>query len=192
MKKIVIVGVGALGSHLLLFLRAIPDVQFTIIDDDRVEQKNLLSQFHTRMGVGRNKAQALSQLMHGLYGMKVEAIPHRLVKENAATLLSGAALVIDCLDNAASRALVQETVRSTGVPCVHGALAADGELGRIVWDAHFTIDAEPDAGAATCAGGEHLPFITTVAAQLAWVVQQFFVNNEQLNRQVFPSGLSTF
>ena len=60
MKKIVIVGVGALGSHLVLLGRNW-SARFVVIDDDRVEQKNTQSQFHSRMGVGRNKAQAMQQ-----------------------------------------------------------------------------------------------------------------------------------
>ena len=68
MSKIVtIVGVGALGSHLVQFLRS-EDVTINVIDFDRVEQKNTQSQFHSKPSVGKMKASALKQSMQFLYG----------------------------------------------------------------------------------------------------------------------------
>ncbi len=186
-RNIVIVGVGALGSHVALLSRNF-DARIKLVDFDRVEQKNTLSQFHTKMGLGRNKAQALAQTLQGLFGLKVEAIPHRLTADNAEALLGGADLVIDCLDNGASRRVVQETVRRLGVPCLHGGLAADGQFGRAIWDAHFVIDDESEAGQATCEGGEHLPFIAVVAARLACCAQAFLATGAQPGFHIHPAG----
>ena len=95
MQRIVIIGVGALGSHLCLLGRNW-DAQLVVVDFDRVEQKNTASQFHSRMGVGRNKTQALQQAMQGLFSLRLEAVPHRFVEDNARSLLEGADLVVDC------------------------------------------------------------------------------------------------
>lgn len=57
-NMIVIVGVGALGSHLVQFIRN-EQVDIRIIDFDRVEQKNVMSQFHGKPGVGKSKVAAL-------------------------------------------------------------------------------------------------------------------------------------
>ena len=59
---IVIVGVGALGSHLVQFMRN-EKIEIKIIDFDRVEQKNVMSQFHGKPGVGKSKVDALKQAM---------------------------------------------------------------------------------------------------------------------------------
>lgn len=187
MKRVLIAGVGALGSHVLLFVRNVP-AAFTVVDDDRVEQKNVLSQFHTRMGLGRNKAQALQMAMSGLFGLRVTAIPHRLIAENAAELLGGQDLVVDCLDNHASRSLLQATARRLEIPCVHGALAADGSLGRVVWDPMFQPDSESSAGAATCEDGEHLPLIAFTASALAMAIQRFVSSERRVGFQVWPDG----
>ena len=50
--KVVVVGVGALGSHAVLLCRSLP-IDMVLVDDDRVESKNLLAQAHARPSLGR-------------------------------------------------------------------------------------------------------------------------------------------
>lgn len=185
-RKVVVVGAGALGSHLILLGRNWP-VAFSVVDFDRVEAKNLASQFHTKQSVGRNKAVALQQAMAGLWGLKLEAVPHRLGPENAATLLGGAALVVDCVDNAPTRRTIAATAGAADLPCLHGALAADGAFARVLWSPHFTPD-EAGEGAATCEDGEHLAFVARVAAQLAAVAQAFLRDGRREAWHLFPAG----
>lgn len=184
---VTIVGVGALGSHLVPLLRGAP-AELRVIDFDRVELRNLASQFHARAGVGKTKVVALEQLVQFAFGQRLRGIPRRLGPDNVRELLGGADLVVDCVDHGDTRRLIQAHVRASGVPCVHGALSADGALGRVVWDELFTVDDEPEAGAATCAGGEHLPFIALVASWLAVSIQRFLEDGERRTFHVFPGG----
>lgn len=184
--RVVVVGVGALGSHVVQLGRSLP-VQWKVIDDDRIEAKNLLAQFHTRMGVGKNKAQALQQAMQGMFGVAIDAIPHRLTADNTEALLGDADLVVDCLDNAESRALIQQFVRTRAIACVHGALAPGGELGRVVWDHLFVIDSESTSGQETCEGGEHLAFIAQTAATLAQAIAIYVGDRRQISTQLLPT-----
>lgn len=186
--KITLVGVGALGSHVALFLRNEGDLK--VIDFDRVEQKNVLSQLHGKPGVGKNKVQSIQQTMNFLFGLKVDGVSNKLVADNVDQLLGGADLIIDCLDNAAARILVQTFARKNKVPCLHGALSADGMFGRVVWDEHFVIDTEANAGAATCEGGEHLPFIGAVSALLARAAQEFVTKSKKIGFEVHPGGVT--
>jgi len=187
--KVVVVGVGALGSHLVLFGRNW-DVSFAVVDFDRVEHKNVLSQFHSKMGVGRNKAQAMQQAMQGLFGIRLEAVPHRLTADNVEALLSGAGLVVDCVDNAPTRQLIQDFVRKEGIPCLHGAVAADGSYARVMWDPIFAIDGGGE-GQATCEDGEFLPFIAGVSSRMAGIVQQFLADGSQRSEHMHPGGVIT-
>ncbi|MBI2569421.1 MAG: ThiF family adenylyltransferase [Candidatus Schekmanbacteria bacterium] len=186
---VVIVGVGALGSHLVLWARNWP-ARIKIVDYDRVEQKNLLAQFHTRMGLGKNKAQALQQAMQGMFGTRLEAVPHRLSEDNAEVLLGGGDLVVDCTDNAATRRVIQVSVRRLGLPCVHGALSADGGFARVVWDELFVVDEEGSEGAATCENGEALAFFALAAAHLAGAVQRFLATGERRSCQITPTTVT--
>jgi molybdopterin/thiamine biosynthesis adenylyltransferase len=186
-SAVVVVGVGALGSHAVQFLRG-AGAAIRVIDFDRVEQRNVASQFHGKPSVGKAKVVSLQQTMAFLFGTKIDVIPHKLAEENARELLGRADLVVDCLDNGAARRVVQTFVRAASIPCVHGALAADGAFGRVIWDEHFTIDDEPAAGAATCENGDHLPFIAITAAYLARAAQSFLKGGEKIGYHIHPGG----
>lgn len=193
MKNIVIIGAGALGSHVTQFLRN--EGKLTVVDFDRIESKNALSQFHAKSHIGRNKVDALNATLSFLWGVKINVIPHRLEAVNVYQLMnptrSDTNLVIDCVDNGATRRLIQTHVREHKLPCLHGALAADGMFGRSCWDEKFVIDDEAGAGAATCEGGEHLPMIAVVSAYVARSAQIFLRSGKRLGFEVSPTRVLT-
>ena len=186
--KITIIGAGALGSHLVQALRN-EDVALKIVDFDRVEMKNVASQFHFKNMVGKKKIDSLKQAMQFCYGRKIEVVGNKLTADNDVQLLGGADLLIDCLDIGEARRLVQGFARANGVPCLHGALAADGGFGRVVWSDDFVIDDEGDGGAATCEDGEHLPFIEISAAYLAYAAQRFIKDGRKIGYSISPAGV---
>ena len=141
------------------------------------------------MWTGRNKAQALKEFLQGAFARFVEAVPHRLESTNIRMLLGDATLVIDCTDNAATRCLIQSFVRENNIPCLHGAVSADGTFGRVIWDQDFVPDEEGVAGAPTCEGGEALPFFALMGAQVALVAQQFLTTGRRFSYQMTPTSL---
>lgn len=185
-KKIVIIGVGALGSHLALFGRNLGDIK--VVDFDSIESKNILSQFHTNLGKGTKKAQAIQKAFQGLFGIKVEANTNKVTKDNAAAVLGVPDLIVDCTDNIEARKVITDYVRSKGIPCLHGAMTADGTFARVIWNEVFVPDAEGAPGQATCEDGENLPFHGLAAAQLAVVVQRFLRKGDRQSFQVSPAG----
>lgn len=186
--KIVIVGVGLLGSHVALLGRNWTQ-GLKLIDFDRVEMKNTQAQVHGKQGLSKNKAQGLARTLQGLFGVKAEAIPHKLTLDNAEALLGGAALVMDCTDNIEAREVIQKAVAVYKTPCLHGAINAEGTFGRVVWTEHFVPDAEGKPGQATCEDGELLPFGAFISAQIAVVAQRFLRTGEKQSYQMFPGGL---
>lgn len=187
MKHIVIVGLGALGSHVAQALRNLKQ-GLKLVDFDRVEQKNTLAQFYSNMSLRRNKAQALQQAMQGLWGIKVEAVPHKLSDDNAKALLGGAALVIDCTDNLAARDCMMRFCKAESIPLLHGAMSADGSFARVIWTELFKPDAESGDGA-TCEDGENLPFHLLVGSLIAQCAKTFLDKGRKQNFQVTPSGV---
>jgi molybdopterin/thiamine biosynthesis adenylyltransferase len=117
---VTVVGVGALGSHLVQLIRN-EDVTLKVIDFDRVEMRNVASQFHTKNNVGKKKTDSLKMAMQFFYGRKIETNSNKLTADNDEQLLGGADLLIDCLDNGEARRLVQNFARSNDIPCLHGA-----------------------------------------------------------------------
>lgn len=168
--RILFCGVGALGSTAAMLCRNLPaDLAFA--DHDRVETKNLLSQAYTRQAVGRNKAEALKLQLHNFHGIKADAFPVKLADTNIATVAAPADLLVDCLDNAAGRALLSTYAREAGKPLVHAGISGDGTFGLVRWDERFTPDTEDEPGRPTCTGGDHLPLIAQVSATLARTIQ---------------------
>lgn len=185
---ITLVGVGALGSHVALFLRN-EKAGLKVVDFDRVDAHNTQAQFHTKLGMSKNKALALQQGFQGLFGQRIEAVPHRLMLENAKEVLQGSKLVIDCTDNIAARQIISSFVGRLGIPCLHGALSAAGDFAQVVWDEHFQPDEESKEAGATCVDGEHLPFFALAASYLALEAQSFLRTGKKRSFQVSPAGV---
>ena len=188
-QTVVIVGAGALGSHVLMLARNWT-VDLKVIDGDKVEQKNMQSQFHTKMGLRRNKAVSLKQAMLGLFGhTRLYPVPHYLGKGNEDVLLRDAALVIDCTDNIKARSLIQSHCKEHQIPCLHGCLSADGSFARVLWTEHFVADPEGEEGEATCEDGENLPFHGLAGALIAQVAQVFLREGRKQGFQLTGSSL---
>lgn len=187
--RILIAGIGALGSNALALLRNV-DAELRLVDFDRVESKNLAAQWFVKPSLGKNKADAARLQLANFYGRKAEAFGVRLAATNAAQLLAGCDLALDCFDNADSRLALSRAAVSAGVPLVHAAISADGTFGLVRWDERFVPDREDVAGQATCEGGEHLPMIGLVAAALARTVQDFAKSGSRHDFQVSLSGMT--
>jgi hypothetical protein len=168
--KVLFCGVGALGSHAAVLCRNLP-ITLGAVDFDRVESRNLLAQAYVRQSVGKRKAKALAAQLKNFHGVTLTPFPVRLSDANARSLCAGWDLLVDCFDNAASRALLSQTAQDLGIPLVHAGISADGSVGIVRWDARFVPDTEDTPGQATCEGGDHLPLIGALSASLARVIQ---------------------
>jgi len=189
--KILFCGGGALGSHALFVAR---DFQhdLSVVDFDRVETKNLASQWFVKQMLGKNKATALKMQLLNFYDVKIQDYAVKLTSLNVDTLLAGVDLVVDCFDNAESRRLVQDYVRTKQKACVHAGLAANGEFGVVRWDQDFVIDEETAPGQATCEGRGFLPIILRVGSSLAASIQFFLDDRRQVNWNVSPRNAESF
>ena len=187
--RIVICGVGALGSTAVSFCRNL-DLELRLIDFDRVESKNLSAQWFVKQSIGKNKAEAVRLQLANFYGGKSEALGVRLAANNAAQLLADCELAVDCFDNADSRIVLSEAARARELPLLHGALAADGTFGLVRWDERFAPDREDAPGQPTCEGGEHLPMIGLVGATLARAIQDFVRSGDRHDYSVSLSGVT--
>ena len=190
--RVCLIGLGALGSNLMLAARSIPDLEWTVCDFDSVEFKNTQSQFHPQLVLRKNKAVAIKQSMQSLFKLKVDAKPVKLTGDNAEQLLSGADLVIDCLDNAASRRVLAAFCESKGTEHLHSGLAEDGSVAVINWGQDFIIDEESAEGQATCEAGEHLPMIMAASSYLALALQKYVEDHLKVGFQVLPTGVIRF
>jgi hypothetical protein len=143
------------------------------------------------MGLGQNKVQATTRRMQGLYGLRMDGVHRKIEAHNVAALLSGADLVVDCLDNWTARGIITKFTRENRIPCVHAGLNQDGSYGHVLWDGHFRIEGTDGAEQeATCEDGEHLPFNVSVAAELAMSVQEWLRSGRRMQSTVTLNGIT--
>lgn len=135
--RIVVCGVGAVGSNLADNLARQGCAGFRLIDFDRVDPHNAGTQRYGLDDAGALKVHALQQQLFDGCGIEVAVVSQRLEPGNARKHLSKADLVVDSFDNSASRQLVQDQSRALGVPCLHVGLYED--YAEAVWDEVYTV-----------------------------------------------------
>jgi len=188
--RIVICGVGALGSTAALFCRNL-EAELAFVDFDRVESKNVMAQCFVKASIGKNKADALKAQMLTFYGTKCEAFGVRLSETNVEQLCGRADLILDAFDNAKSRMVLSDFARKSGKALVHAAVSGDGTFGIVRWDERFVPDAEDKEGQATCEGGEYLPLIGVLGSSIARIVQDFAKDGTKRDVMVNLRGVVT-
>jgi molybdopterin/thiamine biosynthesis adenylyltransferase len=120
--SVLVIGAGALGSPVALYLAGAGVGRLGIVDDDDVEVSNLHRQpLHFTPDVGEPKAESAAAKLRFLNpDIVVEAYRMRVDDTNAAGLIEGQDLVIDCSDTFATRYTVNKACCDAGVDLVEG------------------------------------------------------------------------
>ncbi len=122
--KVLLVGVGGLGSPIATYLTGAGIGTLGLIDDDVVSVTNLHRQvLYSEEEVGQSKAECAKRRLHSLnHKVNIIAYPERLTRENADALISQYDLVIDGMDNFATRFIVSDVCEALHKPYVYGAI----------------------------------------------------------------------
>jgi molybdopterin-synthase adenylyltransferase len=120
--SVLVVGAGALGSPVALYLAGAGVGRLGIVDSDVVELSNLHRQpLHFTPDIGVAKAQSAAAKLRFLNpGVIVEPYQARLETDNAAAMIEGSDLVVDCSDSFETRYAVNAACCAAGVPLVEG------------------------------------------------------------------------
>lgn len=120
--KILVAGCGSLGSHIALMLaRYGTPIEFTLLDFDRIEEKNIGNQVYTRRQIGLPKVSALSNILSDVGAFKVTPVNRKLTTQTQWNRDYRLDIAIDAFDNAASRALLNDdNVLHCGVALGYG------------------------------------------------------------------------
>src|SRR5215831_19132181 len=122
--RVLVVGVGGLGSSLALYPAAAGVGTLGLVDFDAVDLTNLQRQIlHGTGDVGRPKlASARERIADTNPHVQLESYETRLTSANALEILRGYDLVVDGTDNFATRYLVNDACVLLGVPNVYGSI----------------------------------------------------------------------
>lgn len=123
-KQVLILGCGGLGGFLCEYMARLGVGTITAADPDRFDKSNLNRQLLSSVeSLGCGKAVTARQRAAAVNpDVKFNAVEAAFTAETAAQLLRGVDLVLDALDSAADRLLLEDACAAAGVPIVHGAV----------------------------------------------------------------------
>lgn len=178
-KRVVVVGVGGLGSPAAIVLARAGVGTLVLCDDDEVAATNLHRQIlFDASDVGRSKTVAAAERLRtwapagNRDTLCIETGAGRFLPETAAEILRGADLVVEGSDNFATKFLVADACGLAGVPVVHagavrwhGTALAVAAGGAPCYRCLFEDLPGPDDDAPNCAeAGVIGPMVGVVAA----------------------------
>ena len=122
--SVLVIGAGALGGPVALYLAGAGVGRLGIVDDDAVELSNLHRQpLHFTPDLGVPKAESAAAKLRFLNpDVTVEPYQMRVDAENAAGLVAGADVVVDCSDAFETRYAVNAACCAAGVRLVEGGV----------------------------------------------------------------------
>jgi molybdopterin-synthase adenylyltransferase len=134
--RVVVVGCGALGSSVAEMMVRAGVGSLTVVDRDYVEESNLQRQsLFTEDDAARSlpKATAAEARLHAVNSeVEVRGVIADVSAENAASVVSGAGLVLDGTDNFETRFLLNDICLREGIPWVYGACVGAYGLALLV------------------------------------------------------------
>ncbi len=135
--RVLIVGVGGLGSPAALYLAAAGIGTLGLVDFDIVESSNLQRQvLHATSAVGKPKL-ASAAVRIGDVNPHVALVHHEvhLTSQNALEILSGYDVILDGSDNFPTRYLVNDACALLGKPDVYGSIFRFDGQASVFWAA---------------------------------------------------------
>ncbi|OWL90746.1 molybdopterin-synthase adenylyltransferase MoeB [Halopseudomonas aestusnigri] len=130
-SRVLIVGVGGLGSPVALYLAAAGVGELVLADLDQVDLSNLQRQIiHHAADIGRDKVASAAERVAAINPqVHCRTLPVALADDALLAAVADVDLVLDCSDNFATRHAVNAACVRLGKPLVSGAaIRLEGQL----------------------------------------------------------------
>jgi len=123
--RIFIAGAGGLGTVIATYLAAVGVGSIRIADYDTVEESNLNRQIlHWDKDIGRQKTDSIEEKLSSFNPhVIIEKIPHLIDEKNILDIVGEADLIVDAMDNFATRYLLNRAAITRAIPFFHGAIS---------------------------------------------------------------------
>lgn len=122
--KILVVGAGALGCPVLMYLTAAGVGTIGVLDSDEVEETNLHRQIlYIEDDLGKPKVASAYKRLKSM-NSNVSIVPYcvRLHRDNALDIFSDYDVIVECSDNFPTKFLVNDACVILGKPCIIGGV----------------------------------------------------------------------
>jgi molybdopterin/thiamine biosynthesis adenylyltransferase len=123
-KRVLVVGCGGLGGHIIDMLTRIGIGSLRVVDGDVFDATNLNRQLLSQQPLlGTSKAKAAEAHAARVNpDVAVEAVDAFMTEENVQLLIAGCDIVMDALDNVSSRRILADACERAHIPYVYGAI----------------------------------------------------------------------
>jgi molybdopterin/thiamine biosynthesis adenylyltransferase/rhodanese-related sulfurtransferase len=123
-SRVLIVGLGGLGSPVALYLAAAGIGALELVDFDLVDVSNLQRQvLHTTDGIGTPKVQSARSAIAAL-NPDLQVVTHDVIldADNVDRLIAGCDVIVDGTDTFETRYLLNDAAVRGGIPVVHASV----------------------------------------------------------------------
>lgn len=123
-KKVCVAGCGGLGGGVIEGLARVGVGYIRAVDGDVFDETNLNRQLlSSEKNLGKSKAEeAVRRIGEINSQVDAEAVGCFIDDSNAAEILKGVDAVVDALDDAGARLIVEAACEKLGIPLIHGAI----------------------------------------------------------------------
>lgn len=149
-SRVLIIGLGGLGSPVAMYLAAAGIGELILADDDVVDLSNLQRQIvHLTGNIGQAKVLSAQQHLQQLNpDCQVTPYPKRLDAQALQQVVANVNLVVDCSDNFPTRFLLNQVCHTYQTPLVSGA--------AIRWEGQVSVfNYQPGTACYRCLYAEH-------------------------------------
>ncbi len=122
--SVICIGIGGLGSPILMYLAAAGVGRIGVVDFDVIEASNLQRQvIHTSQDIGKTKtSSAKRRILEINPNCKVDIFDTKITKENALEIIKPFDIVCDGSDNFATRYLINDACLILNKPNIYGSI----------------------------------------------------------------------
>lgn len=188
-EHVVIFGLGAVGSNVLLnLIRDLPDLLYTAVDYDKVEERNYRvgTQPYLRQHLGKYKTQSMQMICQMQANKRIQIVNSKIENEkDINTIIQGIpnSLMIDAFDKAQYRNLFSKYIKPSVVHIGFSPL----RTGSIIWDNMWTniTDTKTDVDICTMQGARS--FIMSLTSIASMSILDFYYEDKKTNL-FFNSG----
>jgi len=134
-SHVAIIGLGGLGGIVTEILARIGIGRLTLVDGDSFDESNLNRQILSYPeNIGQAKAEAAKQRVQKVNpAIEVNMVPEFFTAANGETILRGAQLAIDCLDNITDRFTLEECCQKASIPLVSAAIGGSSGQATVIF-----------------------------------------------------------
>jgi adenylyltransferase/sulfurtransferase len=176
-KKIIVIGAGGLGCVVSDLLSRM-NINFTIVDDDIVDDTNLERQIlFNKEDLLKKKVDVVKEKLKEF--STINTINKRLSEKNVSNIIKNPDLVIDCTDNFETRRIINEYCVKNYIPWIYsGAVGNIGTIYFIKENACFECINKDKEGETSCEIGVLNSIVTIIGAWTVNIASQYLLDRK--------------